>query len=46
MIDRCKRCKRIIKNPLSVIHGYGPMCWKKIIKEIELNKKEEKNEVS
>ena len=36
MADRCKRCKRIIKNPTSVIHGYGPMCWKKVLRDIAL----------
>jgi hypothetical protein len=30
MVDRCKRCKRVIKNTMSVIHGYGPSCWKKV----------------
>ena len=30
MTDRCKRCKRVIKNNMSVIHGYGPTCWKKV----------------
>jgi len=34
MADRCKRCKRVIKNPTSVIHGYGPMCWKKVLRDI------------
>lgn len=23
----CKRCNKEIKNPRSVKHGYGPVCW-------------------
>ncbi len=30
MTDKCKRCHRVLKNPMSVIHGYGPSCWKKV----------------
>ena len=30
MTERCKRCKRVLKNVASVIHGYGPVCWKKV----------------
>lgn len=26
----CKRCGRNIKNPDSIIHGYGPVCWTKV----------------
>lgn len=37
MTERCKRCKRIIKNPTSVIHGYGPSCWKKVPHSIVSN---------
>ena len=29
MTEKCKRCHRILKNPASVNHGYGPTCWKK-----------------
>lgn len=35
MSEHCKRCKRILKNPVSVIHGYGPSCWKKVLHEIK-----------
>lgn len=24
----CNRCNKEIKNPLSIKHGYGPVCWK------------------
>ena len=44
MADRCKRCKRIIKNPTSVIHGYGPMCWRKVLRDIASNVSEERVE--
>jgi len=47
MADRCKRCKRIIKNPTSVIHGYGPSCWKKVphisVSNVEENQKSNGN---
>lgn len=29
-MERCKRCKRMLKNTTSVVHGYGPTCWKKV----------------
>lgn len=29
----CKRCGRILKNPESIIQGYGPTCWRKFVKE-------------
>ena len=32
---RCQRCGRKLSNPLSVRRGIGPICWKKIWKEIE-----------
>ena len=28
--DRCKRCKRPLKNELSIQRGYGATCWKKV----------------
>ena len=33
---RCKRCNRILKNKLSIEHGYGDKCYR----IIQLNKKE------
>jgi hypothetical protein len=44
MTDRCKRCKRVIKNPTSVIHGYGPSCWKKVPHTIVPNEIIEENQ--
>jgi len=44
MADRCKRCKRVIKNPTSVIHGYGPSCWKKVLHTIVPNEIIEENQ--
>jgi hypothetical protein len=44
MVDRCKRCKRVIKNPTSVIHGYGPMCWKKVLSDIAPKEVSEQNQ--
>lgn len=43
-MTRCKRCHRVIKNMVSVVHGYGPTCWKKVPHEIikELEENEEK----
>jgi len=32
MIDfqsRCRRCSRFLKNPESIIQGFGPVCLKK-----------------
>lgn len=40
MAEHCKRCKRLIKNTTSVVHGYGPTCWKKVQHEIEVQKYE------
>jgi hypothetical protein len=44
MTNRCKRCKRILKNPTSVIHGYGPSCWKKMLRDIGSNETVEQNQ--
>jgi hypothetical protein len=44
--DRCKRCKRLIKNPVSIVHGYGPSCWRKISHIERGNKGGKTNEVS
>lgn len=33
---KCKRCNRILKNKLSIEHGYGAKCYR----IIQLNKKE------
>jgi hypothetical protein len=24
---KCKRCRRVLKDPLSIERGYGPVCW-------------------
>ena len=34
----CRRCKRTIRNVTSVVHGYGPVCWKKALKEASIPK--------
>lgn len=44
MTDRCKRCHRIIKNPSSVIHGYGPVCWTKVPHTLVIEQETEQNE--
>lgn len=31
----CKRCHRTLKNPVSIVHGYGPSCYKKALKEMK-----------
>ena len=36
-MTKCKRCRRILKNPLSVSRGFGPICYEKIIKETQLS---------
>ncbi len=36
MTEHCKRCKRMIKNTTSVVHGYGPTCWKKVQHDIKV----------
>lgn len=43
----CKRCNKEIKNPLSLRHGYGPVCWVKVQKGtgIESKKMVEKEPV-
>lgn len=43
MTERCKRCKRIIKNPTSVIHGYGPSCWRKVPHNVPVDVVEDSN---
>jgi len=27
---KCRRCHKEIRNPKSVQHGYGPICWTKM----------------
>ena len=29
-IDFCKKCERPIWDPISVLRGYGPCCWRKV----------------
>ncbi|QDR80207.1 DUF6011 domain-containing protein [Sporomusa termitida] len=24
---KCKRCRRLLKDPLSIDRSYGPVCW-------------------
>lgn len=44
-INKCKRCHRVLKNPESVTHGYGPKCWLKVQRLIEQeDHKYERNE--
>lgn len=31
--ERCKRCGRKLKNNDSKLLGYGPSCYKKVVKE-------------
>lgn len=41
---RCNRCNKEIKNPGSIQHGYGTVCWAKIQKshaEAEEKKRKE-----
>ena len=41
---KCNRCHKEIKNPKSVQHGYGPICWVKVQKshaEAEEKKRKE-----
>lgn len=35
----CKRCNKEIKNPWSVKHGYGPICWVKVQKDTGMESK-------
>jgi hypothetical protein len=35
-MTKCKRCKREIRNAISVVHGYGPVCWKRSLKEASI----------
>ncbi len=52
MLDKCLRCGRKLKNPESVKHHYGPVCYSKLQKskpvnrlfEVQLNTKEEESE--
>lgn len=38
---KCKRCNRIITAQLSKQLGYGPTCWKKVQKQIQIPEKRE-----
>lgn len=43
-INKCKRCHRVLKNPESVTHGYGPTCWLKVQQLIKIEQEERKYE--
>lgn len=34
-IEICKRCGRKLKTVKSIKQGFGPVCWKKYLKEQE-----------
>jgi len=42
-MTRCKRCHRVIKNTLSVVHGYGPTCWKKVPHDVVIEEESKDN---
>jgi hypothetical protein len=45
MTEQCKKCHRVLKNPMSVTHGYGPTCWKKVQHMVELELQDRKDKV-
>lgn len=28
--DKCQRCNHKLRNPNSMLRGYGPVCWEKV----------------
>ncbi|GLI14220.1 hypothetical protein MTHERMMSTA1_13460 [Methanosarcina thermophila MST-A1] len=38
-MNTCNRCNRPLKDSVSVERGYGPVCWKKIKAEEEVQQK-------
>ena len=31
--SRCKRCNRVLKDPIAQSRGYGSVCWKQHLKD-------------
>ena len=44
MTETCGKCGRVLKDPRSIEHGYGPSCWKKVNTTAEEETKEPKKE--